>query len=428
MCMQAKVYAISDFEGLGSCADYASFTDELPEKDISFLDECVIPVSAVWGSHHAKRQKCDPSPCVLPPAIALPVAAINIAAAGAASAAKERNTPWKGPVAETALICRSISGYKESKDFVEKARIGAIVGSCPKSLPSVVSGIRCWCAFATKALLLGGRELPPTVDGLVAWSSCFRCARTYQNYINHVRIGCEIMRVSSVATQSPIVKKAKVAIEKRGNFTRREPMFLGRDLTTKVMRLARREADTTEAMLYLAAFIFLLRVPSEGIPMCRGVVGFSAQGPRAQSVLTKSGNEVSLHLACRKNKPRGSCIIRKCWCNLWPLTCPVHVLWPFVENLPEGSQPFSLLSMSAVLANLRRRLAMAGVENAALFRTHDFRRGHARDLLNSGGKLFEILEAGEWRSPAFLKYINTCELERDVVLQAHLDDSSEDES
>ena len=235
------------------------------------------------------------------------------------------------------------------------------------------------------------------------------------------------MRVASEATQSSLVKKAKVAIVKRGNFSSRQPMFLGRDLTTKVMRLARREADETEAMLYLAAFVFLLRVPSEGLPMCRAGSGLSAQGVSAQSVISISEGEVTLQLACRKNKPNGSRITRKCWCNLWPLTCPVHVLWPFFENLPEGSQPFAHLNMTAVLSNLRRRLARAGVDNAASFRTHDFRRGHARDLLNGGGTLFEILEAGEWRSPAFLKYLNICELERDVVLQAHLDDSSEDE-
>ena len=51
------------------------------------------------------------------------------------------------------------------------------------------------------------------------------------------------------------------------------------------------------------------------------------------------------------------------------------------------------------------------------------RRGHARDLQRHGASLYEILMAGEWRSPAFLKYLDVFALERDVVVEAHVDES-----
>ena len=41
----------------------------------------------------------------------------------------------------------------------------------------------------------------------------------------------------------------------------------------------------------------------------------------------------------------------------------------------------------------------------------------------AGASLYEILEAGQWSSPAFLKYLNLCQLEADVVVQAHVDES-----
>ena len=41
--------------------------------------------------------------------------------------------------------------------------------------------------------------------------------------------------------------------------------------------------------------------------------------------------------------------------------------------------------------------------------------------------LFEILEAGEWTSPAFLKYLDLHRLERDLVIQSHVDESDGDE-
>jgi hypothetical protein len=46
----------------------------------------------------------------------------------------------------------------------------------------------------------------------------------------------------------------------------------------------------------------------------------------------------------------------------------------------------------------------------------------------AGAPLWQILEAGEWRSPAFLKYLDLQRLETDLVVQAHVDESeSEDE-
>ena len=78
---------------------------------------------------------------------------------------------------------------------------------------------------------------------------------------------------------------------------------------------------------------------------------------------------------------------------------------------------------------MRLKLHQLGLENASRFRTHDLRRGHALDLLRAGANLGEILRAGQWRSPAFLQYLDLEELERDAVLEAHLDESSsEDES
>jgi hypothetical protein len=55
------------------------------------------------------------------------------------------------------------------------------------------------------------------------------------------------------------------------------------------------------------------------------------------------------------------------------------------------------------------------------------RRGHARDLQSAGACLKEILAAGEWRSPAFLRYLDIDALESDLVVDAHMCESSDDE-
>ena len=70
-------------------------------------------------------------------------------------------------------------------------------------------------------------------------------------------------------------------------------------------------------------------------------------------------------------------------------------------------------------------LEMPGAET---YRLHDFRRGHARDLQASGANLATILAAGDWKSPAFLSYIDKVELENEAVAELHLDAHLEDSS
>ena len=62
------------------------------------------------------------------------------------------------------------------------------------------------------------------------------------------------------------------------------------------------------------------------------------------------------------------------------------------------------------------------------YRSHDFRRGHAQDMLENGATLCEILAAGQWRSPSFMKYLDATSLEKEAVVEANVDESSEDEA
>ena len=106
----------------------------------------------------------------------------------------------------------------------------------------------------------------------------------------------------------------------------------------------------------------------------------------------------------------------------------MHVLGKALSRLPVGFASFKGLTPSMVVTALRDRLRRIGVEQADLYRTQDFRRGHARDLQANGSNLRDILNAGEWRSPAFLSYLDVAQLEQDVVVEAHLAESSDEES
>ena len=109
------------------------------------------------------------------------------------------------------------------------------------------------------------------------------------------------------------------------------------------------------------------------------------------------------------------------------MTCPIHVLGRYFSTLPEGSAPFAATSPGEALGFLRNMLDTLGVADAAHYRTHDLRRGHAEDLKLSGATLLEILRAGEWRSPAFLSYLDLNDLESAAVVAAHVDDESDED-
>ena len=209
---------------------------------------------------------------------------------------------------------------------------------------------------------------------------------------------------------------------------------MGQAITEKLVEAATRDGHVEEAMLYIAAYAFLLRVPSEALPMVAGMQGAVGslqanqdQLHKQQAVLSVQGNQVILTLKRRKNKPRGSIIRRECWCATSRNTCPRHKLGAYLGTKKMGNKLFPSFTPAKASERLRARLSEIGIANANTYKMHDFRRGHTKDMQDKGACLRVILDAGEWRSPAFLAYMDKEKLEHDAVVEAHLDESSSEE-
>ena len=67
------------------------------------------------------------------------------------------------------------------------------------------------------------------------------------------------------------------------------------------------------------------------------------------------------------------------------------------------------------------------VADASQYGSHDFRRGHAKDLQKSKHPLATINAMGQWKqgSGSVTAYLDQCELEQDIALEAAI--LSEDE-
>jgi hypothetical protein len=153
-------------------------------------------------------------------------------------------------------------------------------------------------------------------------------------------------------------------------------IYLCRDRLAEIMDFcAKRPPYIPFAMLFLFSYAFLLRMPSEAIPV---------RAESGERCLRKESEFLVLHLARRKNKPAGSRLVRGCWCAKSKATCPLHVLGPWLENINAGSPLFMGVTAASALRVLRTVLAEMRIPHAADYRTHDFRRGHAKDLQLSG--------------------------------------------
>lgn len=327
-----------------------------------------------------------------------------------------------GPLAAVKQLRLQDRTAEERQAWVESARLDAILGVCSRTIPSLKSGIRCYIAFVDS---LGGRRdayFPPKLDDLLAWSTLFRSEGTLANYLSFVRTACILVKAPVDVFCDPALARAKGSVAKAQRFAQRQKFWIQRDKLELVLLWCSQHAGFEKfAALFLLSYAFLLRLPSEALPAVAG-------SSDAQSSLTREGDQLVLVLKRRKNKPGGSRLCRGCWCEQSKLTCPVHVLGPVLDACAAGDRLFEGITAASALATLRVILEDCGLPNARAYRTHDLRRGHALDLQVSGAPLYEILAAGEWRSPAFLSYLDFHRLETDLVVQAHINESEgEDE-
>ena len=342
---------------------------------------------------------------------------------------KQSSAVSVGPMNKINEIANAIGNEKRGREWADNARIEALCSSCGRSMGTVISAVRCWQEFCSKVLgIAAGKELPPTADGLAAWSRCFRNKGTYMNYLNGLKLACLIGGVPSDALEHPAVARAKrglLALQAAPKPKR----YIRQTLLVRLVKMAIEAGDRKEALAYVLSYAFLLRVPSECLPI---IVGQPESGSwpltaGSHSRLSLTNDKLVLQLARRKNKQHGSTLMRSCWCQSCKVTCPVHNALIFLKDkMWHGQNIFAGITPAGFVRTLRARLARLDIKDPDNYGSHDFRRGHAVDMQLGGRSLGEILRAGEWSSPAFMKYLDMVESEAGACLEAHLDESEED--
>ena len=255
--------------------------------------------------------------------------------------------------------------------------------------------------------------------------SLFKNGKTARNYVSYIAWGCTFMGLGlewkTKAVYMTLDGVRKRELRKFGGSKRIE-LMLSDSLVHSLVHLADGLFITDGFQeLCLLAWEFLLRLQSEGLPLEKGdaeEAQSSALGQHRHSAVWANRAEGMLHLrlARRKHRPRGSWLVRPCTCSLkrsllgGATYCVVHRMAKYMHNRLVGRRLWDFTAQS-FLGSLRRFLKVLKFNQADQLTLKAFRAGKATELAKAGHSLGHILQAGEWRSAAFLRYVDVEQVE-----------------
>ena len=142
--------------------------------------------------------------------------------------------------------------------------------------------------------------------------------------------------------QEAALRKAKASVDAAGNFVRRERNFIQRQKVEEMLAWSMTHPYARRhALLFLFSYSFLLRTPSEALPVRVGKDGGEID---SNAVLFKDGDQLVLILRRRKNKPQGSRLVRKCTCHRSKTSCVYHEIGALVDAAADGDSLFGGIS------------------------------------------------------------------------------------
>ena len=271
----------------------------------------------------------------------------------------------------------------------------------------------------------------------------FRCAGTAANYIGHLRWLCKIEGYN-LEWDGPMLQVALKGVAKAQlkevSGQLKVKFLLNWDMILKVVSLLDLSPLTEPiSVLLLLGWAFLGRMQSEVFPLERGQANESIVLPpgRHSALFVTKDNGIAIRWRRRKHRPNGSLLSRGCLCralgcagNLPSQVCMSHRVQRHIQrhHIQVGEPLFPHFKPQATLAVVIKALVNMKVVGGSCMTWKALRAGHATAMAAPGCTLAAILEAGEWRSTAFLNYVDSNVADESEILrsaiQSELDEGS----
>ena len=179
--------------------------------------------------------------------------------------------------------------------------------------------------------------------------------------------------------------------------------------------------------MIVVIYEFLLRVRSEGCAMFVGCDSDALELPQevpGSVWICWRKRAAYMRLRQRKNRAGGSLMMRSCVCGT-KSPCGFCSIARLTADRVPGSMLWRLSPLE-MLKLIKRYLILLHTPNIAGCSLKMFRAGKACALAADGKSMKVILELGEWRSIAVLKYLNAEAIDEIGLLKATLDASDEE--
>ena len=339
-----------------------------------------------------------------------------------------------GPREKLRRLAENGSSTDQISSFSQAGAQLNLLRNCDASLRSAAAGIRCWGYFCDAT---SRAHFPPTEEGVLAWSSFFGAGRSFKIYVAHLEKACLLLGLDT-SWKSRAIATAGYGLAKAGDRSFAPRPAISRPQLCEL--ITARSLQDGLALIALIGWSFLLRIPSECLPLCRQQAGEDLETEERlarRAVIGLSGGRLIIKLNRRKHMAAGSRLIRACICDEYAsdslelhipqLLCPVCQLWPAIrQRAPVGGALFEGWTGKRVLSELRFFAEGRGWPRANKLGTHSFRRGAARAILEAGGSFSQLLRSGQWHSSAYQLYLDLGH-EEATAMASVLVEASDDE-
>ncbi|CAE8601196.1 unnamed protein product [Polarella glacialis] len=334
------------------------------------------------------------------------------------------------PMQTVAALTRARQEGYQVEEVLEARRDVLLIETNRRSLLSIVSGLRCWHYIAINILGIQPDAILPPRSLLDAEKFCtiFQNAGAATNYISYVRWACKVAQLD-LSWDGPrlemMLKGLKKEVLRLRTTEWPERWKLIGAMVHDITMLADQLEVPDFGDLAVLSWQFLFRVQSETIELEAGSAAHlvSLAPSRHRAVFLDAQMRLHVRLQRRKHRPQGSLLVRGCVCKSEsPAVCAPRRAQALLSRKQLGEKLFSL-SKDGFLKQLRGMLTLLGHQAAAQFVLKAFRAARATELARSGHPLHFILQQGEWRSAAALKYASADDLDYGMFLGRTLGES-----
>ena len=133
------------------------------------------------------------------------------------------------------LLNSFVSSKDEQIAFINDAKVSALVGCSSQSHKSLISGTKCYLAFAA-AIGKSKSAFPISTEIILAWSTTFRCAGTFRNYVGYVKTANALLGYSEANVNQRAIHRASSCIKQRHQWVPREKLFVGQKQLRNILQ------------------------------------------------------------------------------------------------------------------------------------------------------------------------------------------------